>query len=87
MIEGICIILVALIAMKAIFIGSDFGFMKLFKHGKNYIHYYNNRPKFNPDIIYKKIKETVYVMEDCKFIFVDDIYTKIRKERKINKGD
>jgi hypothetical protein len=39
-------ILVSLVALKAMVIGSDLNFYHLFKYGREYWHWYSNRPKF-----------------------------------------
>lgn len=44
--KNISIILVCIVAAKAILIGSDFDFAKWIKYGKEYRHWYDNRPEF-----------------------------------------
>lgn len=45
-IEKTTAVILALVALKSIIIGSDFNFPLWFKHGKKYMQWYFNRPKF-----------------------------------------
>lgn len=41
-------VLIAIVAAKAIIIGSDFSFSLWFKHGEHYLKWYRNKPKYIP---------------------------------------
>ena len=42
--------LAVIVALKAVIIGSDFDFSEWMKHGKHYLIWYRNRPKYVPPI-------------------------------------
>ena len=44
--EKVLLIMIILVAVKAIVIGSDFSFHYLFKDGKKYLDWYKNRPNY-----------------------------------------
>ena len=60
-----CRFIVALVALKAIIIGSDFNFFYWFKYKRNYWDWYNNREEFKPKRSYSQYVETVFG-EDTK---------------------
>lgn len=40
-------VVIYLVFFKAVFIGSDFSFIKWFRFGRRYLTWYRNRPKFH----------------------------------------
>ena len=59
-----CQIVAATIALKAIFIGSDFNFFYLFKYRRKYWKWYDNREKFNPKRDYPQYAQEVFGKEE-----------------------
>ena len=51
--ETVVITLLMLVGAKSIIIGGDYSIWLHYKHGRNYAKYYDSRPKFDPDVIYR----------------------------------